>query len=121
MKKKIFLGLSTLALLFNGCATKNLEDLQIKETYNSKVIKSVVDENISGASAGTTSLLNINNKKETSPLLAPPKVAKMKVESYIDSDGDYHEIQKIHIKIEAARFVDNPKMFTINENEKGIF
>lgn len=120
MKNGILLGLTTL-ILFSGCVTANLEDLQTKETYNSKILKSILtDQNISTSGAGTTSLLNTNTKKssEISPLLAPPKISKMTINGYIDTDGDYHEKEIIHLKVGDAKFVENKKYFSINTQEQ---
>lgn len=101
---------------FGGCVVQNVQELQTQApiTVKSEKIKQLVtDNNMSGN--GDTSFLK-NKKDNKSPLLTQPKVAKIIVEPYIDSDGDYHEEQKVHIKIEAAKFVDNPKLFSINEN-----
>lgn len=120
MKTYLLLSFSSL-ILFSGCVTANLEDLQTRETYKSKIIKSVsMDENITTAGAGTTSLLNTNRKKssEISPLLAPPKISKITINGYIDTDGDYHEKEIIHLKVEDAKFVENKKYFSINTQEQ---
>lgn len=116
MKKYLLLNLSSL-IFFSGCVTANLEDLQTRETYKSKIIKSVsMDENISATGAGVTSLLNISTKKsiEISPLLAPPKISKITIIGYIDTDGDYHEKEIIHLKVEDSKFLENKKYFSIN-------
>ena len=51
-----------------------------------------------------------------SPLLSKPKIAKIKIEPYIDTDGDYHEASNIHIRIEEAKFIEDKKYFSINKD-----
>jgi type IV conjugative transfer system lipoprotein TraV len=53
-------------------------------------------------------------KIETNPLLSKPKIAKIKIESYIDTDGDYHEPSTIHMIIKESRFIEEKKHFSIH-------
>lgn len=116
MKARLVLLSGIASILLSGCVV-DIAELQQKETFNSKIIKELVtDEN--STTAGTTSLLNQKKKQEEiSPLLAPPKIAKVKMKKYIDADGDFHEPSILHLKIEDARFVEDKKYFTINEME----
>lgn len=117
MKAKLVFLSSVVAFSFSGCVV-DIAELQQKETFNSKIIKELVtDEN--STTAGTTSLLNQKKKyQDTSPLLAPPKISKMTINGYIDTDGDYHEKEIIHLKVEDGKFVENKKYFSINTKEQ---
>lgn len=79
---------------FAGCAENKLE---VPEVHNlePKTIEKKVDNE--------------------SPLLTKPKIAKIKIESYIDSEGDYHEASKLHLKIQESAFAEDKKYFSINK------
>lgn len=79
---------------FAGCAETKLEVPEV-QNLETKIVEKKVD-----------------NK---SPLLTKPKIAKIKIESYIDSEGDYHEASKLHLKIVESAFAEDKKYFSINK------
>jgi len=79
---------------FAGCAETKLEVPEV-QNLETKIVEKKVDNE--------------------SPLLTKPKIAKIKIESYIDSEGDYHEASKLHLKIVESAFVEDKKYFSINK------
>lgn len=79
---------------FAGCAENKLEVPEV-QNLEPKTIEKKVDSE--------------------SPLLTKPKIAKIKIESYIDSEGDYHEASKLHLKIQESAFSEDKKYFSINK------
>ena len=96
---------------FVGC-TVNVNDAPKGEKFNSPIIKNLInDSNITGA--GEVSLLGVDT--DENPLLAKPKVAKINIYRHIDSDGDFHESSSVHIVVEKSKFIENRKLFSIND------
>lgn len=79
---------------FAGCAENKLEVPEVQNLEPKTIEKKVDNE---------------------SPLLTKPKIAKIKIESYIDSEGDYHEASKLHLKIQESAFTEDKKYFSINK------
>jgi hypothetical protein len=95
-KKMEFFTVIILAvgLGFAGCAETKLDVPEV-QNLETKIVEKKVDNE--------------------SPLLTKPKIAKIKIESYIDSDGDYHESSKLHLKIIESAFTEDKKYFSINK------
>lgn len=81
-------------ITFTGCAETKLEVPEV-QNLETKIVEKKVDNE--------------------SPLLSKPKIAKIEIESYIDSDGDYHEASKLHLKIIESAFLEDKKYFSINK------
>jgi hypothetical protein len=106
MKKIVSVSLLVSMAVFSGCTTN-----QSNVTYKSDVIKQLAnDEN--PVVDGTTLYVE---KIDNSPLLTKPKIAKITINPYIDSDGDYHEKKVIHTKIVDSKLIENKKYFSINK------
>ncbi|MFA6137441.1 MAG: TraV family lipoprotein [Sulfurimonas sp.] len=89
--------LSSVIVIFSGCAVKNVEKkVDINETLPPPLHTEKV-------------------QMEDNPLLSKPKIAKVKIQSYIDADGDYREASTLHLKIEESKFIDK-KHFSINKD-----
>jgi len=54
-------------------------------------------------------------KIDANPLLTKPKIAKIKIQNYIDKDGDYHEPSTVHMIIRESSFMENKKYFSIDK------
>jgi len=99
MKTEKKMGFFTVVILlvgiaFAGCAENKLEVPEV-QNLEVKIVEKKVDSE--------------------SPLLTKPKIAKIKIESYIDSDGDYHEASRLHLKIQESAFAEDKKYFSINK------
>ncbi len=108
------IGLSV--AIFSGCSSKQttLKD----KTFESKVIKDFVNNNnISNISIQKEAISIATKNDLDNPLLSKPKIATIKIFSYVDKDGNYHEDSVIHTKIESSNFIENKKYFTINNEE----
>lgn len=79
---------------FAGCAETKPEVPEV-QNLETKIIEKKVDNG--------------------SPLLTKPKIAKIEIKSYIDSEGDYHEASKLHLKIQESAFTEDKKYFSINK------
>lgn len=106
MKKIIPTSLLVLVTIFSGCTTTK------NNTYQSDVIKKLAN-NEKPIVDGSTSLYQ--EEIDNSPLLTKPKIAKITIKPYIDSDGDYHEKKVIHTKIVDSKLIENKKYFSINK------
>ncbi|MCK9473674.1 TraV family lipoprotein [Sulfurimonas sp.] len=135
MSLKLLFGSIMVILFFNGCvaATENLssaekEDLVPRTPITPRTpdlglyIESDIVHDKPNNSENPKILNNLSivenfprEKIETNPLLSKPKIAKIKIKSYIDTDGDYHEPSTIHMIIKESRFIEEKKYFSIHE------
>ncbi len=137
MKKKLVVNSLLITLLFNGCSSlmpyqddfkcanrtqtgncKKMSEVyedSINEKYDNELI--IENNNTSKETFKSNILNNLvdeDNYKEEIPLYQKPKIAKMVVTGYLDTDGDWHKQEEIFMKIEKAKFIIPKNRFSID-------